>query len=431
MKKISKNKIITALIAILILAYVGFNLYYSSSSSLKTETVVYTEATNSYETNAYIIRNEEIINYDSSKVIKYVLEDSQAVAQGANVAYLFDDSEDAKAFTEIENLNQEIRSLEQINIISNQNTTNPDLIDEQIGNSIQDLGVVKDFKSFPNIYTIQSDLLYYLNERQLITGKTQNFDSRINQLENRINEINVQYPKGKTGVVDAPSAGYFVSIVDGYENSFDYNNVKNLTVSEIKSGLEGKKTDVESPAGKIITGLNWYVACNMSMDESVKLPQGKEILLSMPFASMKSIPATVESVNPNEDRSEAAVIFKCNYMNKELSHTRYEKIKIESDKYKGFKIPKAAIHIQSITRTIRDENNNQVDETRDVQGVYAVYGSELRFKQIIPLNSYSDFVICSADAQEQARNLFADSAVQLYDEVVIGGVDLYDGKLIK
>ena len=33
MKKISKNNIITALIAILILAYVGFNLYYSSFMS--------------------------------------------------------------------------------------------------------------------------------------------------------------------------------------------------------------------------------------------------------------------------------------------------------------------------------------------------------------------------------------------------------------
>lgn len=431
MKKISKNKIITAIIAILILAYVVFNLYYSNSSRLKTETVVYTEATDSYETDAYVIRNEKIIDYDSSKIIKYVLDDSQAVAQGASVAYLFDTVEDAKAFTEIENLNLEIKSLEQINIISNQNTTNPDLINEQISNSIKDLGIVKDFKNFPNMYAIQNDLLYYLNERQLITGKIQNFDSRINQLENRINEINAQYTKGKTGSVNAPIAGYFVSIVDGYENSFDYNDVKNLTVSEVKSGLVDKKTDIESPAGKIISGLNWYVVCTMSMDESIKLPQGKEILLSMPFASTKSIPTIVESVNPNEDRSEAAVIFKCNYMNKELSHTRYEKIRIESDKYKGFKIPKAAIHIQTITKTVKDDNNNQVDETRDVQGVYAVYGSELRFKQIIPLNSYSDFVICSADAQEQAKNLFADSAVQLYDEVVVEGVDLYDGKVIK
>lgn len=431
MKKLSVRKILATLISMLILFYVGFNMYYSKASRFETETVTYTEAIDTYETDAYVIRNETIINYDPNKVINYIVEDSEAIAQDANVAYLFNTAEEAQIYSEINNLNREIKNLEEVSSINTQNSTNMDLINNQISKSMQDLGKLIDNKDFINAQTVNENLLYYLNKRQLVTGKIQNFDERISQIKFEIEQLEKDYHEGKVGDVTSPVSGYFVSLIDGYENTFDYTDTKNIDVDSIKRGLPKINLDTSSIAGKTISDLNWYVACVVSAEEAVKLPMGKEVTLSMPFASTQMIPAVVDTVNQKDIYNEAAIVLKCNYMNKELCHTRYEKIKIESDKYKGFKIPKSAIHIQSFTKNVKDENGNEIQQTRDVQGVYSVYGNELRFKEIIPLNSYADFVICSSDPQKNNEELFTGNAVQLYDEVVIGGVDLYDGKIIK
>lgn len=431
MKRKSAKKFLTSIISLLVIVYLGLNIYNSRASKLKTETILYTEVTDTYDTDAYIVRNETVVNYDSNKIINYIIEDSDAVAQGESVAYLFDDIEDAKAHSKIDSLSKEIKGLEQVTTMANQSSTNPDLLDNQINKSIKDLGKIFDAKDFSNTQTVKESLLYYLNERQLMTGKVENFNNRISQLKAEIDDINRNYPKGKSGDVFSPIAGYFVSITDGYENTFNYSDIKNVTADMIKWDLPKVPETLDSVAGKIISGLNWYVVCIVSANQAVKLPLGKEVMISIPTASTQSIPAVVDAVNQKDIYSEAAVILKCNYMNKGLSYARHENIKIESDKYRGFKIPKAAIHIKSVTKTIKDNRGNEIEESREVQGVYAVYGSELRFKEIVPLNSYEDFVICSANTKDELEELFTDNTVQLYDEVVVGGVDLYDGKIIK
>ena len=53
---------------------------------------------------------------------------------------------------------------------------------------------------------------------------------------------------------------------------------------------------------------------------------------------------------------------------------------------------------------------------------------EINFKQIVPLFSTEGYVICDTNPEE---DLMTDETVSLYDEVVIEGTDLYDGKVIR
>ena len=60
--------------------------------------------------------------------------------------------------------------------------------------------------------------------------------------------------------------------------------------------------------------------------------------------------------------------------------------------------------------------------------MYIKYAKELLFKEISILYSASNYVICDPNPE----NLLTDYGnVKLYDEVVIQGADLYDGKVIK
>ena len=53
------------------------------------------------------------------------------------------------------------------------------------------------------------------------------------------------------------------------------------------------------------------------------------------------------------------------------------------------------------------------------------------FVQIFPLLTLNGYVICDVDLSDsQKEKLYTDRTVELYDEVVVGGHDLYDGRVI-
>ena len=67
--------------------------------------------------------------------------------------------------------------------------------------------------------------------------------------------------------------------------------------------------------------------------------------------------------------------------------------------------------------------------TKEVNGVYVMLGSEIVFRLIVPLYSTSTYVICDPNPDED--ELMTSETVQLYDEIVVEGTDLYDGKVVK
>ena len=64
--------------------------------------------------------------------------------------------------------------------------------------------------------------------------------------------------------------------------------------------------------------------------------------------------------------------------------------------------------------------------------MYVLHGNEIKFVEIIPIFSSTNYVVCKVDLDEQeAKDLMTDSTIALYDEVVIEGTDLYDGKIVQ
>ena len=77
---------------------------------------------------------------------------------------------------------------------------------------------------------------------------------------------------------------------------------------------------------------------------------------------------------------------------------------------------------------------NQIQEgdlqgIKDVKGVYILYGNSIKFVEIVPLYSSNNYVICDPDPD--TSELMTSETLTLYDEVVVGGKDLYDGKMVK
>ena len=67
----------------------------------------------------------------------------------------------------------------------------------------------------------------------------------------------------------------------------------------------------------------------------------------------------------------------------------------------------------------------------NVRGVYVLYGGQLEFVQVFTDHSVNGYAICKTElSSEEQAALVTSSTIQLYDQVVVEGTDLYDGKVI-
>lgn len=425
-----KKKIIFMIILIFASAYILYQIYVSNFTKVKTQPVTYTSLSDSIQSESFIVRDEVFINNNSNGVMSYLLEDGEKVAKDGTVAEIFNNYDDAKTQKEIKNIDNEINNFKQLSYLSNSYTSDPLATDEQIGSSIQKM--IKDINasSYNNIQKSRSDILYLMNEKQIITGKVASFNNKIDELQSQRDTLSKSHGSS-IGKVLASDSGYFVSKLDGFENLVNFDNVLSLSVDNIKSILSSeKKLDSnKNIIGKVIRGINWYIVCNVSSDEAFKLYNGKSVNITLPLVSTEKFPATVAAINQQDKKSEAAVILSLNNMDNRLALTRNETVKIDIDTYNGLLINKNSLHEDILRKTVVDENGNESLEEKKVQGVYILRGKEIVFKQVVPIYSDNNYIVC--EQNPSSDKLFNGETITILDEVVTEGTNLYNGKIIK
>ncbi len=425
-----KKKIIFMIILIFASAYILYQIYVSNFTKVKTQPVTYTSLSDSIQSESFIVRDEVFINNNSNGVMSYLLEDGEKVAKDGTVAEIFNNYDDAKTQKEIKNIDNEINNFKQLSYLSNSYTSDPLATDGQIGSSIQKM--IKDINtsSYNNIQKSRSDILYLMNEKQIITGKVASFNNKIDELQSQRDTLSKSHGSS-IGKVLAPDSGYFVSKLDGFENLVNFDNVLSLSVDNIKSILSSeKKLDSnKNIIGKVIRGINWYIVCNVSSDEAFKLYNGKSVNITLPLVSTEKFPATVAAVNQQDKKSEAAVILSLNNMDNRLALTRNETVKIDINTYNGLLINKNSLHEDILRKTVVDENGNESLEEKKVQGVYILRGKEIVFKQVVPIYSDNNYIVC--EQNPSSDKLFNGETITILDEVVTEGTNLYNGKIIK
>ena len=88
------KRVAATLLAVLLLFYVGLQIYNSNHSSIQTETATYMTASDTIETTGYIVRNETYLTSDAGGVLNYVLEDGESVKENGVVAQIYASAEE-------------------------------------------------------------------------------------------------------------------------------------------------------------------------------------------------------------------------------------------------------------------------------------------------------------------------------------------------
>ena len=152
--------------------------------------------------------------------------------------------------------------------------------------------------------------------------------------------------------------------------------------------------------------------------------------MDIPLANNHNISVELQCINQENKNSDAVVVLKGSYMNQEMINLRREDISIIKNTYNGIYVSRNAVHDQQITETVTDKNGKEKTVKKTVKGVYILVGNELLFKQIVPVYTGEGFIICMQNPKDEDLVTDEIGVLKAYDEVVVEGANLYDGKII-
>ena len=395
------TRILATSAGILLIVYLLYQTVFTSLSSIKTETAIAYTAEETISAEGYIIRDETIITSDDAKggVLNYEIADGNRVAKGGKVAGVYKSERDVEIKAQIAELDNQISNLSVVCNMDMSNVTDLSRIDSQIKTGLIDLLDSVDGGDYSSLSAAADEYLTLLNKRLVAIGAETNFSARLATLQSRKAELEAQL--GTAIDITSESAGYFVSSIDGYENVLGTDSVKTLTKEQLES-IKPEETKAENVIGKTVDSVDWYIATVLSFEDSLKFTEGQALRIRVPLQTATELPVTVEKINRDAASSETVIVFKCGYMNGELSLIRTQPLTIIVSSSEGLYVPNDARRI--------------VD---DQIGVFVKTGNAIKFKPIEVIYNGTGFVICKKDGE-----------LRLYDEVIVKGNDLYDGKIV-
>lgn len=429
------RRIGATIVAVLLLVYVAYQFYLARYTGVDTETAMYSTVSETIDTTAFIVRSEHLVKSGVKGVLNYTVDNGERTAAGGIIARAYPSEEDASARNRIDRIDDELTRLAVLENPGEIVTSNSKLIGGQVSDKIVSMLESMRKGSIDDVEQQKNDLQLLLSQKQIITGveSAEEYTKHLDALRAERNEL-LASSAAHTGIVKAPAAGYFIQSLDGYEDAVDIEYVSSLSVQDINALINEDRAKEQNGRvlGKIAKDFKWYVVCVIDENDYVRLDRTTDITLEMPFATAEKIPAKIIDINRDLETGEAALIIECLYMNADLASTRKEPLRINISEHSGVLVNEKAIHFNDVVVSETDADGNETETVyENVKGVYIKYGSRIRFVQVFSDATVNGYAICKTTLTTAEREqLVTGRTIEMYDEVVLGGTDLYDGKII-
>lgn len=434
MEKKDRGEIIkrigVVVIAIALLLYIVSILVRANFTQIKTETANIRTVSDSIPVKGYFIRDEKLIENKDSGFISYNVSDGDRVSLHESVATLYKNEEEAANKQIIDELESQILKLQQLDTTAETITAVPDQIDKNIGSLLSQINVNAADRDLSQAGKNIETLLYDINERQIITGRADNFEEKIKELQSRVSSMKKSASAAVGKQITSNSAGYFSSKVDGYENFYTTADIKSLMPGAFTADKVKKNSVSEDIVGKTMEGVYWYVACEVTAEEALKIKNARNLAVDIPTVDNNIISVQLETINQKTKTSEAVVVLKGNYMNSEMLNARIEDMSVVLNTYRGIYVPKVAVHEREIEVTDEDEKGHEITKNITVKGAYIQIANELKFKLVIDEHTGDDYIISKLSPDEDELPTKRYGVIKPGDEVVVEGANLYDKKII-
>ena len=386
----------------LVSVYIIVQCFVVFRRSYKTETAIkYTLAES--------ITLDGVVAFDSVDVagsgdLGYLVQDGERVTNGTVVAEVYTDDSQGLQRERLDRLERTITLL-----TKSQNSTGSDLsvLTNQTKQALYNLLDKINTAQYSGITDAEDTFLLAQNRLQVSTGQTAGFADTIAALQVEYDSIKAQLDALQT--ITATTNGYFSSTAASPAIAADRQALDDADPATLQKMLaDGFPAAATDRAGQITTGFSWkfYAVCDL--DTAARFDNISSVKISVPGKQNTPLSATVEEVAPDKDNGIAKIVLQCQTINAEVLSFGQETAQIDLKTYEGIRIDKEALHI--------------VDGQR---GVYVKYGNLQRFLKITTLYENDSYILIPENGK-----IGTDNEVRLYDEIIVQGTNLQDGKLL-
>ena len=426
-KKLVNAVCIAAIVAVMV--YLFQDVFKTNNSEYETEIVDEVTVQDTVNLNAFIVRDEQYIDGKADGTFVPLVADGDRVASGDSVVRICTKEQDAADFAELE---ESLKIRDRYIQLSEQ--TELDALDMQKLNKDIDDAYTAFLKtinsrSYASLGDNVNRLEDSLASKQVLKDGTIDIDSKIEALDKRIAELEAK--DISTENVAAPLSGYYISNIDGYEGAVDYDLLSEITIADVDKALNYTPKTVNGKIGKIVGSYKWYILANIESKYSKLLEEGDSLKVNIPEYGYKDVTVIVEHLSPEKDGM-IAIALSCNVMNETYANMRVESVELVVDEYTGYKVKTSAIHTYDPAKETTTGSSTETTTTTQTSKpeimtvVYILRGTVMNARRVVVIYTDGDYSIVRSDSS----SFQGIKPVQRYDEVIVKGRDLKNGRSV-
>ena len=358
----------------------------------------------------------------------YLVDDGERVSAGTAVAEVYSDASQAGLRQQLTQINDQIELLQK-----SQNTTSAQLetLRKDRSAALYNLMDSLDRSNYEDTADQKESYLLAQNKLWIVTGEVANFSDQIASLVQQAS--NVQAQLGNPTQITAPQTGYFIRSSSSGRLNAGMEDILALNAVDLKAYLDSSpEIALDGCAGKIVSGFTWYYAgiCTAKQGEKLLGSDGKPLKASVqirfPGQVETPLKAKVTEVAIDEESGLARFVLSCETINGDVLRLNKADAQIIIGESTGLRIRASAVHY------LKDDGSEAEGQGENyIPGVYVKYGNLARFCKIDPVDADhpqvtdGDYLIVLPSGTAGSV-----SQVRLYDEIIVSGQNLYDGKLL-
>ncbi len=376
---------------------------------------------------------EGVLLFDESYVagggtLGYLVADGERVSAGTAVAEVYSDASQAALRQQLTQLGDQIDLLQK-----SQNTTSAQMetLRKDRSAALYNLMDSLDATDYEDTDAEKEDYLLAQNKLWVITGEVSSFSDQIAALVQQMSSVQAQL--GNPTQITAPQTGYFIRSSSSGRLNAGMEDILALGAVDLKAYIESSpEIALDGCAGKIVSGFTWYYAGICSAKEGRKLlgtdgrPLRSGVEIRFPGQAETPLKATLQEVTIDEENDLTRFVLSCEVINGDVLRLNKANAQIIVGESTGLRVPASAVHY------LKDDGSEAEGQGENyIPGVYVKYGNLARFCKIDPVDADhpqvmdGDYLIVLPSGTAGSV-----SQVRLYDEIIVSGQNLYDGKLL-
>jgi len=362
----------------------------------------------------YIFREQHLIYSSVGGVLEAAISDGERVGRGERVAVVYMGSIPADVMERLRRINEQMAG-NAVSGLQRELFVHDPIAFERREIATETTAIIEAvyFRDGERLSSARRALDDLIEKRNLALGIAPPERVTMAELQQQRHEIEQSYGISSVDLI-APSAGVFVSVIDGLEDYLQSGRIRDLMpgdIDEINEIPLVHNSDVvpERAAAKIVNNLEWYFVAVVDTVRIHPLTQGNAVELRFFDIADRRIAGTVAYISPDQDGRSVIAVLVRGYVDSIYSLSRVS-VDLIRQTHRGLRVE---------TSALRFNEEGQA-------GVFVLRHGRASFREINILHSANDWMII----EEVIDPFRAETVVRGFDQVIISSRDLTDGDVV-